>query len=68
MRRGRPIDIVSILGDCGKKRYPNKRAADEAADWQTRFAAERSETLELRVYECKNSWCKGWHLTERRER
>ncbi len=32
------------------------------------FAVQRSENLDLRVYECKNPLCKGWHLTERRER
>ena len=67
MRRERPVDVASIF-DCGKKRYPDRRAAEAAAERQMRFAAERSESLDLRVYECKNSWCKGWHLTERRER
>jgi hypothetical protein len=68
MRRARPVDVASILGECGKKRYSNKRAAEDAAERQMAYAQERFEALDLRVYECPNSWCKGWHLTERRER
>lgn len=65
MRRRRPLDVKSIL-QCGKKRYANQKGAQEAADRQAAFAADRDELLDLRVYQCPNSWCKGWHLTERR--
>ncbi len=67
MRRSRPIGVGSVGGNCGKKRYPHKRAAEQAAERQMHYAAEKSQTLDLRVYECKNSWCTGWHLTEKRD-
>jgi len=61
------IDVVASFGDCGKKRYPHKGAAEQAAQRQMQYAAERSEALELRIYQCKNPFCKGWHLTEKRD-
>jgi len=66
-RKSRPVDVAAVFGDCGKKRYPHKNAAEDAAQRQMRYAAERSENLELRVYECTNPFCKGWHLTEKRD-
>jgi hypothetical protein len=62
-RRSRPVDVASILGTCEKKRYPHERAAKEAMEIQLRYAAERGERLELRVYKCPKSYCGGWHLT-----
>ena len=62
----RPVDVAAIFGDCGKKRYPERNVAEQSAQRQMRYAAERSEILELRVYKCGNSFCDGWHLTERK--
>jgi hypothetical protein len=50
---------------CGKKRYPHRRAAEEARDTQIAYAAERGEAPALRVYECPKPHCGGWHLTSR---
>jgi hypothetical protein len=63
IRQNRSVDIASILGACGKKRYPHRRAAEEAMEAQITHAAERGESLMLRVYECPKSYCGGWHLT-----
>jgi len=65
-RASRSVDVAAVFGDCGKKRYPHKVAADQAAQRQMQYAVERSEDLELRVYQCTNPFCKGWHLTEKR--
>jgi hypothetical protein len=62
-RRNRSIDVASILGTCEKKRYPHKRAAEEAMQIQIEYAVDRGESLELRVYKCPKSYCGGWHLT-----
>lgn len=63
MRKGRPFDVASIFGTCDKKRYPHERAAQEAMQIQLQYAADRGESLELRVYKCPKSYCGGWHLT-----
>ena len=63
IRPNRSVDIASILGACEKKRYPHRRAAEEAMQTQLAHAAERGESLRLRVYECPKSYCGGWHLT-----
>lgn len=63
MRQNRSIDVASILGACEKKRYPHQRAAQEAMEIQLAHAAERGESLVLRVYKCPKSYCGGWHLT-----
>jgi len=65
-RASRSVDVAAVFGDCGKKRYPHKNAAEDAAQHQMQYAAARSEVLELRVYQCTNPFCKGWHLTEKR--
>jgi hypothetical protein len=46
---------------CGKRRYPNRRAAEEV-----RRRAEAREGRELRVYFCSS--CGGWHLTSQVDR
>jgi hypothetical protein len=63
MRQNRSVDVASILGSCGKNRYPHEKAAREAMEIQLQYAADRGETLELRVYKCPKSFCGGWHLT-----
>jgi hypothetical protein len=63
MRQNRSIDVASIFGTCGKKRYPHQRAAEEAMQIQLQYASERGEALDLRVYKCPKSYCGGWHLT-----
>ena len=63
MGKKRSIDVASILGGCEKKRYPHQRAAEEAMHIQLQYAADRGESLELRVYKCSKSYCGGWHLT-----
>jgi|GEM_PF-2394323 len=65
MRKARSIDLASVLGTCDKKRYPHKRAAEEAMQLQLRYAADRGEALRLSVYKCPKSYCGGWHLTSR---
>lgn len=63
MRQNRSIDMASIFGTCEKKRYPHKRAAEDATYIQLQHAADRGESLELRVYKCPKAYCGGWHLT-----
>lgn len=64
-RDPRSVDLTAIFGSCGKKRYPHRRAAEDALQRQEQHAADRGEQLHLSVYECPKSFCGGWHLTSR---
>lgn len=54
-----------VFGECGKRRYPHQRAAEEAKERQEAVAAAEGKALRLTVYKCDRSYCGGWHLTSR---
>lgn len=62
MNQDQPDDTPQPFGDCGKRRYPDKKAAISAinAAWKRRGRGRRPKT-ELRAYHCHE--CGGWHIT-----
>lgn len=57
-----PHQPLRMVIPCGsKRRFPNERQANEAADYQMLVKPE----LELSTYKCE--FCGGWHLTRQQK-